>query len=150
MSKCQFAAPEVPYLGNIVGRTGLRVDSSKTAALEGALPPTRKTGIRRFVGMCGVYRRFIPGYAKLAIALTRYLKDEVPNTFELDYAALQAHNTLKVAITSAPILALPRASGLYVLEADASASQLGVQLLQEQPDKSFRPIGYWSRQCNSA
>jgi hypothetical protein len=28
-------------------------------------------------------------------------------------------------------LALPRATGLYVLEADASASQPGVQLLQE-------------------
>ena len=36
------------------------------------------------------------------------------------------------------------------METDASECQLGVQLLQEQPDKSFRPLGFWSRQSNSA
>jgi transposase InsO family protein len=150
LSKCKFAAPEVPYLGYIVGRAGLRVDTSKISALQAATPPTSKTGIRRFLGMCGVYRRFISGYSKVAVALTRYLKDGVPETFSLDDDALKSHSQLKNAITSAPVLALPNATGLYVLEADASASQLGVQLLQEQSDKSFRPIGFWSRQCNQA
>jgi RNase H-like domain found in reverse transcriptase len=66
--------------------------------------------------------------------------------FILDSNAIQAHADLKTAITYAPILAIPSATGLYVLEADASASQLGVQLLREQPDRSFRPVGFWSRQ----
>jgi RNase H-like domain found in reverse transcriptase len=70
--------------------------------------------------------------------------------FVLDSDAIQAQRDLKTSITSAPILALPRATGLYFLEADAFASQLGVQLLQEQPDRSFRPVGFWSRQCNQA
>jgi hypothetical protein len=34
-----------------------------------------------------------------------------------------------------------------VLETDASAAQLGVQLLQVQADGSYRPLGYWSRHC---
>jgi hypothetical protein len=137
-------------LGYIVGCAGLRIDPSKTAALETAHPPIRKTGIRRFLRMCGVYRRFIFGFSEVAAALTIYLKDDLPDKFELDEAALQSHDSLQKAITAAPILALTRATGLYVLEVDASASQLGVQLLQEQPEKSFRPIGYWSRHCNSA
>jgi Reverse transcriptase (RNA-dependent DNA polymerase)/RNase H-like domain found in reverse transcriptase len=150
LSKCKFSSPEFPYLGYRVGRDGLRVDNSKIATLQAAMPQTSKTGVHRFLGMCGVYRRFIPRYAKVAAALTNYLKDEMPDSFVLNTDALQAQSDLKDAITSAPILALPRATGMYVLKADASATQLGVQLLQEQPDKTFRPIGFWSRQCNQA
>jgi RNase H-like domain found in reverse transcriptase len=96
-----------------------------------------------------VYRCFIPGYPKVAVALTRYLKDDIPDSFELDDAAILAHSKLNENITTAPILALPRPQGLYVLEADASAAHLGVKLLQQQPDESLRPIGFWSRQCTA-
>jgi hypothetical protein len=61
----------------------------------------------------------------------------MPDSFVLNTDALQAHLDLKDSITSAPILALPRATGMYVLEAEVSATQLGVQLLQEQPDNTF-------------
>jgi hypothetical protein len=60
LSMCKFAATEVPYLGYLVGRDGLRVENSKIATLQAAMPPTIKTGIRRFLGIFGVYRRFIP------------------------------------------------------------------------------------------
>jgi hypothetical protein len=89
--------------------------------------------------MCGVYRSFIPKYAKVAVALTRYLKDDITDSFELNDAAVLAHSKLKVSITTAPILALPSPQGL-----------LGIQLLQKQPDESLRPIGFWSRQCTAA
>jgi hypothetical protein len=52
--------------------------------------------------------------------------------FELNEEALNSHTTLKKAITSAPVLPFPRKTGTYVIEADASPSQLGAQLLQEQ------------------
>jgi RNase H-like domain found in reverse transcriptase len=150
LSKCTFAGAEVSYLGYLVGRDGLRVDPSKTAALQAATPPNTNTGIRRFLRMCGVYRRFTPGYSNIASSLTKYLQDNVADQFDLDADGLNSHSDLKACITTAPILSLPWSSGLYVLEADASASQLRAQLLQEQPDKTFRPIGFWSRQCNQA
>jgi RNase H-like domain found in reverse transcriptase len=100
--------------------------------------------------MCGVYRRFIPGYSKVAVALTIYLKDDIQDSFELDDAAILAHSKLKESITTAPILALPRPQGLYVLEADASAAQLGVKFLQQQPHEIMRHIGFCSRQCTAA
>jgi RNase H-like domain found in reverse transcriptase len=92
--------------------------------------------------MCGVYRRFIPGYSKVAVALTIYLKDDIPDSFELDDAAILAHSKLKESITTAPILALPRPQGLYDLEADVSAAKLGVQFLQQQTHEILRPIGF--------
>jgi len=36
------------------------------------------------------------------------------------------------------------------LDTDASAGQLGAVLLQEKPDQSTRPVGYWSRSLNAA
>jgi hypothetical protein len=94
-------------------------------------------------------RRFIGGYANVSVALTLYLKEDVPE-FELGEEVLQAHAAVKKAITSATILALPGTIGIFVLEAkvfnaDASAYQIEAQFLQEQRDKSFRPIGYWRR-----
>jgi RNase H-like domain found in reverse transcriptase len=37
-----------------------------------------------------------------------------------------------------------------ILETDASNAQFGVQLLQEEEDKTVRPVGFWSRQCSKA
>jgi RNase H-like domain found in reverse transcriptase len=80
--------------------------------------------------MTGLYRKFIPSYAKVVATLTKYLKGDQDETFELDRDALSAHESLKSAITSAPELVLPNKDGVYMLETDASAAQLGVQLLQ--------------------
>ena len=146
-AKCSFAALQVKYLGLKVGQKGVEVDEEKLVSVRQALPPTNKTGLRRFLGMTGFYRKFIPIYAKVAAPLTKYLKGDRDETFELDADALQAHADLKLAITSAPVLALPNKDGAFVLETDASAAQLGVQLLQTQPDGSYRPLGYWSRHC---
>jgi hypothetical protein len=100
--------------------------------------------------MTGFYRSFIPKYATIAAPLTKYLKGDADETFKLNYEALEAHAKLKQAVVSAPVLALPSKTGKYVLETDVSGAQLGVQLLQEQEDRSYRPLGYWSRQCNRA
>jgi RNase H-like domain found in reverse transcriptase len=70
--------------------------------------------------------------------------------FELNEEALPSHTTLEKAITSAPMLLLPRKTETYVIEADASPSQLGAQLLQEQEDKAYKPIGFCSRPCTAA
>jgi len=64
--------------------------------------------------------------------------------------ALGAFEKLKRRLTEAPILALPRRHGAYMVDTDASAGQVGAVLLQEQPDQSTRPVGYWSRSLSAA
>jgi hypothetical protein len=138
------------YLGYKVGRNGLEVDESKIEAVLKAVPPTTKTGLRRFLGMTGYSRRFIDQYSSIASPLNKYLRGDQQDTFELNTEALQAHTILKNAINSAHVLAFPRKTGKYVIEADASASQLAAQLLQEQEDQTYRPIGFWSRPSTAA
>jgi RNase H-like domain found in reverse transcriptase len=150
LKKCHFAASNVQYLGFRVGHAGLEVDDSKIVAVQKARPPCTKTVLRRFLGMSGFYRKFIPNHAKVSAHLNRVLKADQNETFEPDKAAIDAHSLLKQAIATSPVLALPRSQGSYVLETDASAAQLGVVLLQEQEDGNFRPHGYWSRHCTKA
>jgi Reverse transcriptase (RNA-dependent DNA polymerase)/RNase H-like domain found in reverse transcriptase len=127
-NKCSFAALQVKYLGFKFSQAGVEADDDKNASVRQALPPTKKTGLRRFLGLTGFYRKFIPTYAKVAAPLTTFLKGDRDDTFELNAEEIKAHEQLKLAVTTAPVLALPNNSGAYVLETDASASQLGVQL----------------------
>jgi Reverse transcriptase (RNA-dependent DNA polymerase) len=124
ISKCSFAALKVSYLGVRVGSEGVEVDMTKVAAVREARAPTTKTALRRFLGMTGFYRKFVNNYAKMASPLTRYLKDDVAESFEIDAAARRAHNSMKEAIVTSPVLALPQRTGMFVLETDASAAQL--------------------------
>jgi Reverse transcriptase (RNA-dependent DNA polymerase) len=83
-AKCSFAALQAKYLGLKVSREGVEVDEEKIASVRHALPPTNKTGLRRFLGMTGFYRKFIPAYAKIAAPLSKYLKGDRYDHFELD------------------------------------------------------------------
>jgi RNase H-like domain found in reverse transcriptase len=60
-----------------------------------------------------------------------------------------AFDTLRASLLHPPILALPRIEGAFTLNTDASDNQLGFCLLQEQPDGTQKPIGYWSRGLTS-
>jgi len=101
--------------------------------------------------MCNVYRRFFKDYARVARPLAAMTSSKRPNRWgTLSDEALGAFEELKRRPTEAPILALPRRQGTYTLDTDASAGQVGAVRLQEQPDQSTRPVGYWSRSLNAA
>jgi RNase H-like domain found in reverse transcriptase len=61
-----------------------------------------------------------------------------------------AFDALRASLRHPPILALPRIEEAFTLDTDASDHQLGCCLLQEQPDGTQKPIGYWSRGLTSA
>jgi len=101
--------------------------------------------------MCNVYRRFVKDYAQVARPLAAMTSSKGPDRWGmLSDEALRAFEELKRRLTEVPILAQPRRQGTYTLDTDASAGQVGAVLLQEQPDQSTRPVGYWSRFLNTA
>jgi len=149
--KCHLFQEEVEYLGHIVGRGQLQVQDKNIRGLKEASPPRCKKELRSFLGMCNVYRRFVKDYAQVARPLAAMTSSKRPDRLgKLSDEALGAFEELKRRLTEAPILALPRRHGAYTLDTDASAGQVGAVMLQEQPDQSTRPVGYWSRSLNSA
>ena len=60
------------------------MDYSETAAIREAQEPRTKTSLRRFLDMTGFYRKYISKYAKIAAPLTRYLKEDILDPFQID------------------------------------------------------------------
>ena len=89
--------------------------------------PKNKKEILRFLGMSGYYRPFIAGYAKLAEPLTRLLKEGQPFVWEVEQGS--AFNSLKLALTTAPILSFPDFHKPFVIACDASDVGLGAILM---------------------
>jgi len=145
-TKCHLFQTEVEYLGHVITPGRVAVNEKNTHALKGLRLPETQTEVKSFLGMCGVYRRFVPDYAKIAKPLTvltstKLSKHLGPPTPE----QRGAFEVLKQRLLCPPILALPRLNGDYILDVDASYKQLGCSLLQRQPDGEFHPVGSYSR-----
>ena len=69
--------------------------------------------------------------------LTTLLKQD---GFTWDDAAAAAFTTLKAAVTTAPVLAMPDFSKLFVIECDASSHGFGIVLIQDG-----HPVAFFSR-----
>lgn len=71
--KCQFCRPELHYLGYVVDKRGLRVDPAKVEAILNIPTPKNVSDVRRFLGMCSWYRRFVPEFSTLSAPLCELL-----------------------------------------------------------------------------
>jgi transposase InsO family protein len=151
LKKCRFFSETVDYLGHVIRPGRLGVAEKNTDALRTAAPPRTQTELRSFLGLCNVYRRFVPKFSTIAAPLNSCLTKGKPAILGmLSTEALAAFETLREKLLNPPILALPRRSGHLWLDTDASNSQLGCCLLQEQPSGPPLPLGYWSRTLNAA
>ena len=91
------------------------------------------TEIRRFLGLNGYYRRFIKGFSKLALPLTKLTCKG--RAFVWDVQCEESIAELKKRLTSAPILTLPNPGEPFVVYCDASKMGLGGVLIKN--DKNY-------------
>ncbi len=121
MSKCSWGQTELPYLGHIVSKDGIKVDPKKIEAVACWPEPTNLNEIQQFLGLTNFFRKYIQGYTNLTMPLTVLLKKNTP--FDWTTACQNAFAGLKTALTSAPCLALPdtsEGSPIFDLVCDAS------------------------------
>ena len=147
-TKCKFFQERVKFCGHYVSARGIEVDSAKTACIDSWPFPRSISELRGFLGLCSYYRSFCEGFATVADPLTECLRKGV--ALSCTPERLQAFNTLKGLLTSAPILAVPRDDPecVYVLDTDASAVGASA-ILQQYQDGKLRVLEYASR-CFSA
>jgi len=56
LSKCTFANGEVEYLGHVISRRGVSIDSKKIEAMVNWRRPITIKELRGFLGLIGYYR----------------------------------------------------------------------------------------------
>jgi hypothetical protein len=136
-SKCNFGTTFVAYLGHIISAKGVAMDISKIEAVTSWPIPKSPRGLRGFLGLAGYYRKFIKDFGVIAAPLTKLLKKE---GFKWSTDADSAFQTLKQALSSAPVLQLPDFECPFIVDCDASGSGFGAVLHQDQG-----PIAFFSR-----
>ena len=147
-NKCEFAKPEILFLGHIISKEGIPVDTSKAKAVETFPIPNNQHDVRSFLGLCNYYRKFVKGYAKIASPLNRLLTKDSPFKWTSD--CQKAFETLKTALTSTPVLKFPNFNKPFIISCDASGSAIGYILSQFGEDKKEHVIGYGGRALSPA
>eukprot|EP00877_Chromochloris_zofingiensis_P003160 jgi/Chrzof1/12845/Cz07g09130.t1 len=143
LHKCCFGAPEVEYLGHIVGRNGLRVDPRKVASVADWPKPDTVPQLHSFLGLANYFRRFVQGYSNLVAPLTSLLRKDAKWVWDDPQKA--AFAGVKHALTNAPVLRMPDLEQPFELVADASGFGIGAVLLQHG-----HPVAFESRKLNTA
>jgi hypothetical protein len=133
-SKCAFGTLEVEYLGHLVGKADIRVDPKKIEAMQDWPHPKTHKSLHGFLGLIGYYRKFVKKYGKIVTPLIALLKN---NSFTWTPTTAKAFQTLKMAMCTTPVPALPNFTNTFVLECDASGKGIGVVLMQEGRPLAF-------------
>ncbi|MES9881486.1 MAG: reverse transcriptase family protein [Sedimenticola sp.] len=141
--KCHFALDKVIYLGHVLSKDGIEVDSSKTEAVRSFPTPKTQRDVRRFLGLCNYYRRFVPNFSKMAAPMNHLLQKDCP--FHWDEKCESSFQYLKDALTSAPMLVYPDMNAPFILSTDASGVAIGYILGQKGPHGKEMVVAYGGR-----
>ncbi|XP_062028068.1 uncharacterized protein LOC133743955 [Rosa rugosa] len=133
-SKCNFGVSQVEYLGHIISVEGVAVDPSKIDCIKKWEKPRTLKGLRGFLGLAGYYRKYVRNFGMIAKPLTDMLKKD---NFKWSEESEKAFESLKQALISTPVLAIPDFNKEFVVECDASDKGIGVVLSQEGHPVAF-------------
>ncbi|MES2216505.1 MAG: RNase H-like domain-containing protein [Patescibacteria group bacterium] len=147
-SKCFFGYYQIELLGHIVSGEGVRPNPEKVAAVMDLPPPRNAKECRRFVGMAGYYRRFLPNFASKARPLINLWKKNA--RFRWTDVHQKAFDQLKKDLCNAPCLGHHDPSLIQVLRTDACGNSLGIVLVQLTKDGKEQPVAYASRTMTPA
>ncbi|MBW0516052.1 hypothetical protein O181_055767 [Austropuccinia psidii MF-1] len=128
LKKCHFVLKELKALGHVVSGLSLGIDKNKVAAVLLKPMPQNKKETQSFLGLSGYYRQHIKDFAFIARPLYKLcVKDTV---FEMTIDRVKAFDSLRKALTTAPLLLIPELKMHFELYIDASGDVLGAVLHQ--------------------
>src|SRR6201995_4756021 len=150
--KCEFCRTKIEYLGMIISENTVEMDPTKVSGVRDWPIPTNVTEVQSFLGFANFYCRFIKDFAHIAVPLFSTTKKDVPFTWTKD--CQKAFDSLKLAMTSAPVLLIPNPLQPYRVEADSSDFATGAVLSQlSLDDDKWHPAAFFSKalspvECN--
>src|SRR6266436_1030114 len=111
--KCKFEQKEVKYLGLVISKDHVAMDLTKVHRVTEWPTPTKVKEVQSFLGFVNFYWKFIHDFSNIACPL--YALTHNTQQWVWGLAKQEAFNTLKGAVTSAPVLTFPSQSGHFCL-----------------------------------
>lgn len=148
LTKCEFARPQLKFLGHIVGKHGIAVDPEKIATITKWPVPKTLKELQAFLGLANYFRRFVQHYSTVVAPLTDMVNKQAAaeyNWKQWGERELEALNKIKHALSTAPVLVLPDLNKPFEVHADASVKGTGAVLMQDG-----RVVEYTSQKFSKA
>ena len=145
LAKCSFYQDEVKFLGKIINKDGISLDSSTTSAITNMPTPTDKNTLRSFLGHMSYIGRHVPDLRTARSPLDKLLKEDVKFIWTDDQD--KAFNKCKKLASNPATLAHFDPQLPLVLTTDASPVGLGACLAHRVTEngKTFlKPLSYAS------
>ena len=152
LDKCEFAVSEITFLGYKITNNGLLPIPEKVSAIDDYPIPHDYASLRRFLGMIGFYRRFIPQFADTAEPLYKVIaRCSGKNiAISLDDNCLTSINELKNSLKQATFLNhINPSCNTFHLVTDASQFAVG-SALHQVDGESMKPIAFFSKHLSIA
>lgn len=150
--KSKFGKSSIPWLGFVVSKEGVAVDTSKTEAITKLPHPGNIRQLQRYMGSVNYFAKWIPSLAVINKPLRNLLKKDTPWYFDDDCKEAMAE--INRHLTSPPIMAFPDASKQFVLVTDASRYGVGgclsVRPVDSDDPTLERPVMYFSQSLSKA
>ncbi|BHF65641.1 hypothetical protein SprV_0200865400 [Sparganum proliferum] len=150
-AKCTFLRPEVQFLGHKISPGRIAVLPDRLQQIRTWSTPTNQTQFRSFLGLASYYRRFIRNFAHIARPLHKLT--EKGRDFRWSPECEEAFTSLRAALVSAPLLALPNVNPdapPFILDTDASGFAIGAVLSQTDAQGVEHPICFASNTLTKA
>ena len=150
LAKCNFALPQVKFVGQIIGSGIRKPNPERLAAVQNLSPPCDKRQLRQVIGLFSYFREYIPNFAELAHPLTELTKRGVPDKIPWGDKEQTAFDELKSLLcqavdTTLSIIDIHRPYRLYV---DASDHTVAGILAQQDDNGHDRPVAFASVKLN--
>ena len=105
LKKCGFWLDKVSFLGHVVTKNGISIDPGKVDAVSNWMRPNTVIEIQSFLGLASYYKRFIDGFFKIALPMTKLTQKMVK--FEWSNDCERSFQELNNRLVTTPILIIP-------------------------------------------
>ncbi|KAG2825410.1 hypothetical protein PC129_g19040 [Phytophthora cactorum] len=148
LKKCIFGASEIPILGCLVGKNGVRPDPEKVRVIKEWPTLSNVKELRQFLGLATYLCKYVENYAGKIHPLSQLLKQEAEWKWTAE--CQHAFDAVKQGLTEAPILAVADQDRPFHVVCDASDFAIGCALMQYDHESRDRVVYYQSRQLKPA
>ena len=145
-TKCSFFSQDLQVLGHRITPQGRFPTQKGTEAVSDLPRPTKVNGVKRFLGMVGYFREYIPNMSERSVKLRTLLQKGASFLWSDEHEA--EFQDLKSALLSPDIMLYhPNWESSFEVHTDASKKGCGAMLAQRQ-NGSLRPVRFASRSFN--